>query len=90
MQGSLQGGECRQARKIFASLNALDITRACSDSFSELFLGQIPASSQQGDVSSEFGSLRTAFGFARRHRRILPKMRALKHEALPRINKFLI
>jgi len=89
-QGGLQTRQRWQGWKVFSSLDALKITRAHSGFFGQFLLGQFSASPQTGDVLSEPCSMRTRFGFARRHRQILTKRCAAKHEALHRATFFLM
>jgi hypothetical protein len=74
-----------QAWEVFAHLDALEVTHADTNSFSQSLLGQIRTRSQRGDVLPEPLSMRTGFGFARRHLWIVSKCNAAKHEALHRV-----
>ncbi len=73
-----------QARKVFPSFHALNIPGAHTHCFSQFFLSKTSACPQCGYIFSEFCSVRTGFGLARRHSQILSKSVSLKHEALHR------
>jgi hypothetical protein len=76
--------QCWQARKILARFEALNVARAYPHFFGQFFLAQMPVFPQSGDISSEFDSMRTRFGFARRHAQIVSRKKSGKHEALLR------
>jgi hypothetical protein len=73
-----------QAGKIVTGFDVLDVAGAHAGFLGQSFLSQIPTRPQCGDVLSEPLSLRTGFGFARRHGRIFAESPTAKHEALLR------
>ena len=73
-----------QAWKIVTGFDVLNVAGAHADFFCQSFLSQIPTRPQCGDVLSESLSVRSGFGFARRHGRIFAESSPAKHEALPR------
>lgn len=87
-QGDFQSRESRQAWEIFASLNALNIARACANLLRENFLRQTPLLPQCGYIPAKPRSGRASFWLARWHRQMLAEMQVLKHEALHRASVF--
>src|SRR3954463_8343862 len=64
-----------QAGKVVTGFDVLNVAGAHANFFGQFFLSQIPTRSQRGHVLSKPRSMRTGFGFARRHDRILSKRR---------------
>jgi len=70
---STQTHKSRQARKVFASLQTLNIPSTDTDFFGQFFLSQLSPFTQGDHVLSETRTMAAGFRFARRHSEILSK-----------------